>query len=250
MGTRASARSRVPSVRIVRPELVPILAAAAILTRIAYLANRDPLLLLITVPLAWALAALVAYLAVWLIRAQGGRSLALAAPIAFAVLYVVMELVDLFVTLPGQARAVLIVVSWGGLLGCWLWPDAVVALTGGPRPEWALLRGRAMLWLDLEAMGDEQRATAAPELEARLAALERYRTPATTEYLDLFHRLLLDDLAPDEGEVMAARFAELELGMRRSLGARPAWEDEVDKRAAAAGVATATVDVNADDDLD
>lgn len=248
MGTRATARTRGRSVRILRPELVPILAAAAILTRIAYLANRDPLLLLITVPLAWALAALVAYLAVWLVRAQGGRSLALAAPVAFAALYVVMELVDLFVTLPGQARAVLIVISWGGLLTCWLWPDALVALTGGPRPEWSLLHERAMLWLDLEAMTDEQRTTAAPDLEARLQALERYRTPTTTEYLDLFRRLLLEDLAPDEGEVMAARFAELELAMRRSLGARPAWEDDVDKRAAEAGVVTATVDVNADED--
>ena len=247
MGTRASTRSRGPSVRIIRPELVPILAAAAILTRIAYLANRDPLLLLITVPLAWALAALVAYLALWLIRAQGGRGLALAAPIAFAVLYVVMELLDLFVTLPGQARAVLILISWGGLLSCWLWPDALVALTGGPRPEWSLLRERATLWLDLEAMDDDQRARAAPELAAGLQTLERYRTPATTEYLDLFRRLLLEDLAPDEGEVLAARFAELELAMRRSLGARPAWEDEVDKRAAAAGVVTGTVDVNADD---
>ena len=247
MGTRATARTRGRSVRILRPELVPILAAAAILTRIAYLANRDPLLLLITVPLAWALAALVAYLAVWLVRAQGGRSLALAAPVAFAALYVVMELVDLFVTLPGPARAVLIVISWGGLLICWLWPDALVALTGGPRPEWSLLRERAMLWLDLEAMTDEQRTTAAADLEARLQALERYRTPATTEYLDLFRRLLLEDLAPDQGEVMAARFAELELAMRRSLGARPAWEDDVDKRAAEAGVVTATVDVNADE---
>jgi hypothetical protein len=235
-------------VRIIRPELVPVLAAAAILTRIAYLANRDPLLLLITVPLAWALAALVAYLAVWLIRAQGGRSLALAAPIAFAVLYVVMELVDLFVSLPGQARSVLIVVSWGGLLTCWLWPDAVVAITGGPRPEWALLRERALLWLDLEAAGADPQAAQPPDVEARLRSLERYRTPATTEYLDLFRHLLTEDIAPEKGEVMAARFAELELAMRRSLGARPAWEDEVDQRAAAAGVVTATVDVSADGD--
>src|SRR6478672_7732098 len=63
MGTRVAQPRGIRSVRIIRPELVPILAAAAILTRIAYLANRDPLLLLITVPLAWALAALVAYLA-------------------------------------------------------------------------------------------------------------------------------------------------------------------------------------------
>jgi hypothetical protein len=247
MGSGVSPRPRTRSIRIIRPELVPVLAAAAILTRIAYLANRDPLLLLVTVPLAWALAALVAYLAVWLLRAQGARFVAIAAPIALATLYVVMELLDLFVSLPGQVRAAFILASWGGLLVCWLWPDAVVALTGGPRPEWSLLRERAMLWLDLEAMSDDERRERVPEIEARVAALERYRTPATTEYIDLFRRLLLEDLAPDQGEVMAARFAELELSLRRSLRARPAWEDEVDARAREAGVVTGTVDVNAGD---
>jgi hypothetical protein len=241
MGSRVSTRPHIRSIRIIRPELVPILAAAAILTRVAYLANRDPLLLLVTVPLAWALAALVAYLAVWLLRAQGARPIAIAAPITLAAVYVVMELVDLFVTLPGQVRAVFILISWGGLLVCWLWPDAVVALTGGPRPEWSLLRERAMLWLDLEATGG-----APPDIEARVKALERYRRPATAEYLDLFRRLLMEDLAPDQGEIMAARFAELELSMRRSLRARPAWEDELDARAREKGVVTDTVDVNAD----
>ena len=227
--------------RVIRPELVPVLAFAAIATRVAYVITESTVLLFATVLLACSLAALIAYLAVWRIRVYGGRPIAFAVPVALALLYVAMEIAGLLVTIPTIVRAAVVVVAWGGLLVAWLAPEVVVEAMGGPRPEWSLLRERAMLWVDLEAMA--QAPNAAPlDLRERVLAADRYRTPATNEYIDLYEQLMLDDLDEAAAGRVGPRFVELEDQLRRSLGARPAWEDEVDERtrAAAATAAAAT----------
>lgn len=224
--------------RLIRPELVPVLAIAAIATRVGYVISQSVVLLFVTVLLACSLAALIAYLAIWRLRVYGGRPIAFAVPVALALLYVAMEIAGLLVTIPTIARAAVVVVAWGGLLVAWLAPEVVVEAMGGPRPEWSLLRERAMLWIDLEAMSDAQHA-APVDLRERVLAADRYRTPVTNEYIDLYERLMLDDLDEAAAAKVGPRFVELEGQLRRSLGARPAWEDEVDARTRAASGATA-----------
>jgi hypothetical protein len=215
--------------RVIRPELVPVLAFAAIATRVAYLVTNSTVLLFVTVLLACTLAGLIAYLAIWRLRVYGGRPIAFAVPVALAALYVAMEFAGLLVTIPTLVRAVVVVVSWGGLLVAWLAPEAVVDAMGGPRPEWSLLRDRALLWIDLEAMTEHQ-AMAQVNVRERVLAADRYRTPVTSEYIDLYEKLMLDDLDDDAAAQVGPRFVELEEQLRRSLGARPAWEDEVEAR--------------------
>lgn len=224
--------------RLIRPELVPVLAIAAIATRVGYVISQSVVLLFVTVLLACSLAALIAYLAIWRLRVYGGRPIAFAVPVALALLYVAMEIAGLLVTIPTIARAAVVVVAWGGLLVAWLAPEVIVEAMGGPRPEWSLLRERAMLWIDLEAMSDAQHA-APVDLRERVLAADRYRTPVTNEYIDLYERLMLDDLDEAAAAKVGPRFVELEGQLRRSLGARPAWEDEVDARTRAASGATA-----------
>jgi hypothetical protein len=215
--------------RVIRPELVPVLAFAAIATRLAYVSTNSEILLFVTVLLACTLAALIAYLAIWRLRVYGARPTAFAVPVALAGLYVAMEIAGLLVTIPTVVRASVVVVSWGGLLVAWLAPEAVVDATGGARPEWSLLRERALLWIDLEAMTESQ-AMAQVNVRDRVLAADRYRTPATSEYIDLYEKLMLDDLDDAAAAQVGPRFVELEEQLRRSLGARPAWEDEIEAR--------------------
>jgi hypothetical protein len=217
--------------RVIRPELVPVLAFAAIATRLLYVYTDSAVLLFVTVLLACTLAALIAYLAIWRLRAYGGRPIANAVPIALATLYIAMEIAGLLVTIPTFVRAAVVVVSWGGLLVSWLAPEAVVDAMGGPRPEWSLLRDRALLWIDLEAMTESQ-AMAQVNVRERVLAADRYRTPATSEYIDLYEQLMLDNLDDAAAAKVGPRFVELEDQLRRSLGARPAWEDEIEARTA------------------
>ena len=166
--------------RVIRPELVPVLAFAAIATRVGYVISQNAALLFVTVLLACSLAALIAYLAIWRLRVYGGRRIAFAVPVALALLYVAMEIAGLLVTIPTIVRAAVVVVAWGGLLVAWLAPEVVVDAMGGPRAEWSLLRERAMLWIDLEAMTESQ-AMAQVNVRDRVLAADRYRTPATNE---------------------------------------------------------------------
>ena len=215
--------------RVIRPELVPVLAFAAIATRLAYVVANSTILLFTSVLLACVLAALIAYLATWRLRVYGARPMAFAVPVALSALYVAMEFAGLLVTIPTLVRAAVVVVSWGGLLVAWLAPEVIVDAMGGPRPEWSLLRDRALLWMDLERM-TEQQAMAQVNVRERVLAADRYRTPATSEYIDLYEKLMLDDLDDAAAAQVGPRFVELEDQLRRSLGARPAWEDEIEAR--------------------
>src|SRR5262249_41560479 len=159
--------------------------------------------------LACALSALIAYLAIWRLRVHGARRIAYLVPIGLAALYVAMEIAGLLVTIPTIVRAAIVVVAWGGLLVAWLAPEVGGDAMGGPRPEWSLLRDRALLWVDLESMSDAQRSD--PTIvRDRVLAADRYRTPVTNEYIDLYQRLMLDNLDEAAAAKVGPRFVELE----------------------------------------
>jgi hypothetical protein len=76
----------------------------------------------------------------------------------------------------------------------------------------------------------ESQAMAQVNVRDRVLAADRYRTPATSEYIDLYEQLMLDNLDDAAAAKVGPRFVELEEQLRRSLGARPAWEDEIEAR--------------------
>jgi len=76
----------------------------------------------------------------------------------------------------------------------------------------------------------EHQAMAQVNVRERVLAADRYRTPVTSEYIDLYEKLMLDDLDDAAAAQVGPRFVELEDQLRRSLGARPAWEDEIEAR--------------------
>lgn len=110
-------------------------------------------------------------------------------------------------------------------------PEQVIRMTGGPRPEWLVLREGRELALLVRERGGPEAAARDPEVHERLAALDALERPSTAEYLRLVRATLLaDPAAPGQAEVRA-RLAEADAALRASLGARPAWERELEARA-------------------
>ena len=70
-------------------------------------------------------------------------------------------------------------------------------------------------------------------IEARVRGFDRYRTPATAAYIDLFQRLTFGDDPSEVKEQLAAGLSELEGDLVRSLGVPPAWEVEYGRYAPA-----------------
>jgi hypothetical protein len=107
-------------------------------------------------------------------------------------------------------------------------PDLTVRYTGGARKDWALLR-------DLRALDQERAELGADEVASRVAALERYRSPATAELLDLV--LDAERADPDDPSLPATRtrIAELRASMRAALPVRPSWEPRRSELARDAG---------------
>jgi hypothetical protein len=103
-------------------------------------------------------------------------------------------------------------------------PEAVVRLTGGPRPEWQALAEGTALQRAVAKHHDRraaQRSEAVREGLVRLAAAE---TPATSRYIELLRATLFAD---SEGPGMADRLAALaveEAALRKVIGPRPAFE--------------------------
>jgi hypothetical protein len=160
------------------------------------------------------------------LRAWGARPVALAPVVALGILAIALQIAPLVLSMD-WVRGTLIVIAWGGILLAYVAPEKVVSITGGPRPEWSLLRESAALAKDVRGMTDEEFAASEQVITARVRDLDRYRTPHTTDYIDVYQRLSLADEPLDAKQVQAARLAELERGLLRSLGSRPAWATEL-----------------------
>jgi hypothetical protein len=166
------------------------------------------------------------------VRAWGARPAAIVAVLALAGLALAMQVVPLIVDM-SWIRVLLIVLAWGGLLLASVEPRLFVRAVGGPQAAWSLLRERAALWNDIRDMTDEQLATS-DVIQVRVRGFDRYRTPDTAEYIDVFQRLTFGDDPPEVKEQLAARLSRLESDLVRSLGVPPAWEVEFGRYAPAA----------------
>ncbi len=104
-------------------------------------------------------------------------------------------------------------------------PSRLVALLGGPSLEWQLLRERARLAF----VADELSASPDREREAKfqrdVTALDRFRCPATNNYITLFQawHAAPDDVTTDADRAAADQIRDLEREIHRSLGAVPSW---------------------------
>ena len=139
---------------------------------------------------------------------------------------------DLLLWLRWLAEAAL----WVAVTFGWMVSNSIVRFLGGPRSEWSALRERATIWIDIEEMGEEEVTRRDAEIAARIRAMDRFRSPATAEYIDTYQMLMLGDESEDVKEVARARFRDLETSLRRSLGTRPTWVDEIERRAIAIGL--------------
>ena len=77
------------------------------------------------------------------------------------------------------------------LAAAWVATRRVVDLAGGPRVEWRLLRERYQIWSDYADVSPTD-AQATKAARARIRALDAFRGPSTSIYIDLFQALTLD----------------------------------------------------------
>jgi len=110
-------------------------------------------------------------------------------------------------------------------------PDIVVRLTGGPSKEWqALHEGRELAVLVAERGGPRE-ARGDAEIAARIAGLSKLETPTTRDYLSLVRQTLFADPSDPALDSARAQLAAADAALRASLGARPAWERSLERRA-------------------
>lgn len=145
------------------------------------------------------------------------------------------------------AVAVLLVTLWPNLfpmeiglmvlvvaLGSIYRPDVVVKALGGPNIRWrALHEGRELQVLVAER-GGPAAAAGDTEISERIASLSDLESPHTREYLDLLRQVLLADPEAPGVSLQRARLVEADAALRTSLGARPTWERDLERRLAAA----------------
>lgn len=112
-------------------------------------------------------------------------------------------------------------------------PDQVVKATGGARIEWRALREGRELQLMVKEHGGPSLARQNPEVQERFERLSALEAPTTDEYIGLLRETLLED--PDEPGMDAklAELAQADAALRTAIGARPTWEKELERRAAA-----------------
>lgn len=111
-------------------------------------------------------------------------------------------------------------------------PAQAVRLAGGPNRRWSALRAGRELQVLVRERGGPVAARGDDDVAARLDALASFESAETAEYLALVRETLLVD--PGEPGVPEAldRLAAADAALRASLGARPAWERELERRAA------------------
>lgn len=212
-----------------------LVAALGIASLAARTIDSRPLDALVEL-LAIAVVLLFGWWARWELRRSGARPWVVSAVLVVVACLIGISVLRLvwLVAPPASApyRMVEIVdaVLFITLTVAWMAPTWVVRLLGGPRPEWSVLRERATIWLDIEQMGVGEATERDVEIRARVRAMDRFRSPATAEYIDTYQMMMLSDQPAEVKDLEGARFVELEAHLHRSLGARPTWGDEVEQR--------------------
>lgn len=112
-------------------------------------------------------------------------------------------------------------------------PEQVVKLTGGPSLPYRALREGRELQLLVRERGGWSVARRNEEVMARVEGLAAFEGPDTARYVALLRETVVaDPEAPGIAE-KAAELAEADAELRASLKARPMFERELAKRAAA-----------------
>jgi hypothetical protein len=178
--------------------------------------------------------------AIWELRRWGSQSLPVVATAFATIGLCVLAVVPWFVR-GGTAYAIeigLFVTFMVIVMACWFAPRRVVAMTGGPRVEWQLLHERYLI--AAESAEADREGVDGPGFD-RVQALDRFRTPRTTEYIDTYQRLAFagrdGPIPADEFEALERQFAAAEADLSDSLRARPVWEYELRMRTRAANPA-------------
>jgi hypothetical protein len=157
-------------------------------------------------------------------RFGGGRL-----PAAAMALAVVGLLVSITNELPMEIGFVVLLLSLFAIYR----PEQVVKATGGPSLAWRALREGRELQLLVKERGGPSLAKRNPEVQERFEALSALDGPATHAYLGLLRATLLEDPAAPGMDAKLAELAEADAALRATLGARPMWEKDLERRAEA-----------------
>ncbi len=159
-------------------------------------------------------------------RRFGGGSLAAGAMLAAVVALLVAITPNL---LPFEIGILVLIL---GLMAIYR-PEQVVKMTGGPSLRYRALQQGRELQLLVRERGGWSVASRNEEVQERVEALSTLAGPETERYLGLLRETLFTD---PEAPGVAARLAELaeaDAELRASLRARPMFERELERRAAA-----------------
>ncbi len=112
-------------------------------------------------------------------------------------------------------------------------PEQVIKATGGARIEWRALRDGRELQLLVKEHGGPLYARQNAEVQERFEALSSVEGPETEVYIGLLRETLLEDPDAPGLDAKLAGLAEADAALRETIGARPTWEKELERRAAA-----------------
>ncbi len=112
-------------------------------------------------------------------------------------------------------------------------PDQVIKVTGGPSLRYRALREGRELQMLVREHGGWSVAGRNEEVAERIAGLAAFEGPGTERYIGLVRETLLADPEASGEAERLAELAEADAELRASLKARPMFERELAKRAAA-----------------
>ncbi len=191
--------------------------------------NSNPALAILWIVLGIGLIALSVLLWVQLqqrARRHGGGNLA-AAVMALAVAALLLAIAPNF--LPMDIGIIALIFALMAIYR----PDQVVKATGGARIEWRALRAGRELQLLVREQGGPSLAKRNPEVQEQLEALSALESPRTSTYLGLLRETLLEDPDAPGLDERLAELADADAALREAIGARPTWEKDLERRAAA-----------------
>lgn len=112
-------------------------------------------------------------------------------------------------------------------------PEQVVKMTGGPSIRYLALQQGRELQLLVRERGGWSVAGRNEEVQERVEALSALEGPETERYLGLLRETLFADPGSPAVAARLTELAEADAGLRESLRARPMFERELERRAAA-----------------